>query len=727
MPITKDSILSATSSFEILNHYLSRFNQSGNRMIPGKHISNPFLSDQQKTPSFNIYYSHNSREWRFKDFATGDDGSCFDLVMRLTNLNFSDALQRINSDMCLNIAVHNENNTFTPALHPANKTIEYGPASLVIRSFFSAELDWWKQYGISTAVLQQFKVSAVSSYSAINKTGKPYKIDSNADNFIFAYIHTVWAKLYKPLTKQYRFQHLGQKPSDYLFGYEQLPDFSEHIFITGGEKDVMSLASHSFAAVSLNSETAMLGSDILALLRSRCRFLIVLYDNDETGIAQAEKLSKINNLPKISLPLMEKGKDISDYFKLGLPVSDLHQFIASACKPFEALPAPTPEPSRLEKVLITREILAKNKSQKITFSNPILRQNDNPVFFPKTINVIQGKAGVHKSRLAQIISSSLLKTSFHNAPLLGFVADPAKSYAICYVDTERNLSEQLPYALQQIQIHAGYSIADHPQNFDYISLLEFDRKERFEVLNEYLEYIRTKYNRHVFIILDVITDCVYNFNDAKDSMALIDMMNISINRYDVTFLCLIHENPGSTDKARGHLGTEIMNKASTVVQVGFERDSERKDTDLIKVVYLKCRSSKKHEPFYVKYSDIEHSLVLADSDTINDFVRNKKIKLNIHAVANELENILSKPQCRRDLIDSLISEFNCSERIIEDYLREIIESKTIIKNPLEMECHLIKTKQGKSMMYSLQPTNENFVQLEIENNPFPLKEEEPPF
>ena len=86
-------------------------------------------------------------------------------------------------------------------------------------------------------------------------------------------------------------------------------------------------------------------------------------------------------------------------------------------------------------------------------------------------------------------------------------------------------------------------------------------------------------------------------------MKLIDMMNQSINRYDVTFLYLIHENPVNTDKAPGHLGTEILNKASTVIQIGFEKDAQNHNTDLINVNFLKCRSSKKHDPFYVQYSD----------------------------------------------------------------------------------------------------------------------------
>jgi predicted ATPase len=56
---------------------------------------------------------------------------------------------------------------------------------------------------------------------------------------------------------------------------------------------------------------------------------------------------------------------------------------------------------------LTTQIIAENKGKPISFSQPIVWQKENPVFFPKTINVIQGKAGVHKSRLAETICAAL--------------------------------------------------------------------------------------------------------------------------------------------------------------------------------------------------------------------------------------------------------------------------------------------------------------------------------
>lgn len=357
----------------------------------------------------------------------------------------------------------------------------------------------------------------------------------------------------------------------------------------------------------------------------------------------------------------------------------------------------------LARLLEIRKEIMTNKSKKITFSNPILKQNENAVFYPRTINVIQGKAGVHKSRLAESICSALLKKPHYENDLLGFKADPLTSYSICYVDTERNLSDQLPYSLQQIQLKAGYAIEDEPANFDYISLLEFKREERFELLNAYLEYVRQKYDTHIMIVLDVITDCIYNFNDTKDSLKLIDMMNNMINRHNVSFLCLIHENPGSTEKARGHLGTEIMNKASTVIQVGFEKDADKKAMDLIRVAYLKCRSSRKHEPFYVQYSDSEKGLILADEEMITECLQNKNQKAALSEILEQLPVFLEEPLEKQKLIRLLKNEFDCKDRTIETRLKEIMECNTVLEDKEGNQFTFAKRFENRQLMCFLKP------------------------
>ena len=53
----------------------------------------------------------------------------------------------------------------------------------------------------------------------------------------------------------------------------------------------------------------------------------------------------------------------------------------------------------------------------------------------------------------------------------------------------------------------------------------------------------------------------------------LDLPNSTINTYDITFLCIIHENPYQ-EKARGHLGTELINKSSTALSINIEKDSK---------------------------------------------------------------------------------------------------------------------------------------------------------
>src|SRR5690606_983502 len=115
MPSRVQNILQQISSYDILNHYLKPYHNLG-ELTKGTHISNPLINTKQKTPSFNIFQCTNTGEWKFKDFATDDKGSCFDLVMRLYSLEFVEALERIETDF--NVSKEKSNNN--PAMSLSN-------------------------------------------------------------------------------------------------------------------------------------------------------------------------------------------------------------------------------------------------------------------------------------------------------------------------------------------------------------------------------------------------------------------------------------------------------------------------------------------------------------------------------------------------------------------------------------------------------------------------------
>jgi hypothetical protein len=320
-----------------------------------------------------------------------------------------------------------------------------------------------------------------------------------------------------------------------------------------------------------------------------------------------------------------------------------------------------------------------------------------------TINVIQGQAGVHKSRLAETLCAAFLSKPNNSNPLLGFAKYDAQTpFTVVYVDTERNLSEQFPYALQSIQIKAGYALSDHPSNFEFVSLLEISRKERFAALNEYLNHIKQSTNNPLFIVLDVSTDCIEDFNKTDKSMELIDLMNVAINQHNVIFLCLIHENPKS-DKARGHFGTELMNKASTVMQVSFEKNVHHNDTNILKLKYLKCRSSAKPSPIYMKYCEAAKGLVLAQPNDVIELMNSRKIKATNNEMVTLLEEYLGKGQAltKAELLTLLCNELQASERTIRTRLNEIVSNDVPFINEIGQACKLIKVRNHRDVYYQL--------------------------
>jgi hypothetical protein len=360
--------------------------------------------------------------------------------------------------------------------------------------------------------------------------------------------------------------------------------------------------------------------------------------------------------------------------------------------------------NNLEIILSSRALIKERKSKDVKFSQPVLKQGENAIIFPNTINVIQGQAGVHKSRLAENICAAFMKRYDCHNELLGFKRNNFDAnHLVLYVDTERNQQEQLPFSLQSIQLLAGYNKQDHPHNFDYISLLEISRKERFDALNQSLDYIIIDKSKPTLIVLDVSTDCIEDFNRIDSSMELIDHMNKSINKHNVIFLCLIHENQRS-DKARGHFGSELMNKASTVMQVGYEKDSSNNDTELIRVRYLKCRSSARHQPFYAKYCNETKGLVLATQEDITSASNARKIKGKLEDIAETITQLMQDNGSiisKSELFTRLKKDFDIGDRTLQDRLDSIIEDEYPFYDNEGNKLILSKIRTGGSLSYAM--------------------------
>lgn len=359
----------------------------------------------------------------------------------------------------------------------------------------------------------------------------------------------------------------------------------------------------------------------------------------------------------------------------------------------------SPAKSLLEKVLEKEKNLKILKKQPIIFSPPLITRLDAPVIFRHTINVIQGQMGVHKSRFASHFASSILKAPSCCINLLDLEYSGVSPDLVVYVDTERNQREQFPRFIQEVQENAGHPIEEDPEMFRFTSLLDIPRKNRFPAVNEFLTYLRKNTDNHMIIFLDVLTDCLEDFNKVDQSLELIDFLNRMINDHDCTFFCIIHENPGQ-GKARGHLGTELINKASTVMQIAFEKEATGEDSDLLKIKFLKCRNSKKLPSFHAYYISDENRLGIADERDIKTVQNSRQVAAIESDVIEVLENIFNDLSSinTTELIDLLKKEFQTSEKTIQRRLIDIVASPRTLN--ISGKPHIFaKRKDGRESIY----------------------------
>ena len=232
-------------SYVVFNFYLKAFNQ--NRPLKqGKHISNPFLRERQKTPSFNIYYAKSNNTYRYKDFATGDQGNCIELVKQLFKLSFKDALSKIKSD--LPELANSDNLSYRNKRENMQNQSSPQIPQLPFQDFTQQQLDYWQSYGITSEILKEYGVHSVEA-------NKIYKEINTPQSFfpIFAYPYGNAFKIYQPFSNKCKFHFKGKKSPEFIFGFDQLPESGDYVIITGGDKDVMSLKAHGFPAIALNS------------------------------------------------------------------------------------------------------------------------------------------------------------------------------------------------------------------------------------------------------------------------------------------------------------------------------------------------------------------------------------------------------------------------------------------------------------------------------------------
>lgn len=316
-----------------------------------KLFRNPYREDTR--PSCKLFSKTDGRtglsKYVLHDF--GDSswcGDCFDIVGKLHNMNgranFHEVLGIIDREYFLDAARPHRDAaalrrlaSSVPALDNSGTRTHY-TAVVHAKPFSTAELSWWDHYGIDPAILERYHVTSAMAVDFSKPGRKSFQLYSSARQPLYVYQvgHSGGVKCYRPMSKT-RFMYGGELPHPYIFGTEQLPRKGEILFITGGEKDVMSLAARGYNAVAFNSETMSIPEDTMLDFSARFRHVLFLYDSDATGqkesARQSEHFARLGNVGRVVLPLAgtKQEKDISDFFALGHSTHELNTLAQNEC------------------------------------------------------------------------------------------------------------------------------------------------------------------------------------------------------------------------------------------------------------------------------------------------------------------------------------------------------------------------------------------------------------
>ena len=580
----KEEILSRTNKgLEVFCFYMPT------DFVPKRNFRNPLYDD--KRASCNIYLDSKSDCYRMKDF--GNDaysGDCFWFAAIMLGLDvrkdFVKVLETIVRDLQLNVHIERKGRyeQRTMVMKPPKPIIQQPPKETKLmeekkwykqieQSFGAEELDYWSQYGIDVKTLQRFHVKALTRYESISNQGKPFTLVSTLEEPIFAYCMGKFVKVYRPKSKL-RFLYGGEKVDDYVFGFQQLPSKGDMIFITGGEKDVLSLTAHGFNAICFNSESAQIPENIIEGLQLRFRHIIILYDSDETGIREAKRQTEALTQYKVlslTLPLQgnKSEKDVSDYFALGNGSEDLKALLSDIFTPMYAQ---------------TMMIL---QSCEIDYDNPpdasksVVAVNGVPLGTQDNLFCITGGEGTGKSNyIAAILAGTLGTERLDAEQTLGLEVTPnPKGLAVLHYDTEQS-EAQLHKNLGKTLRRA--SLTSVPDFYHSLYLASLSRKDRLKLIRESMDLFHHKHGGIHLVVIDGIADLIRSANDETESIAIVDELYRLAGIYNTCIICVLHFVPNGI-KLRGHIGSELQRKAAGILSIEKDENPEYSVVKALKV------------------------------------------------------------------------------------------------------------------------------------------------
>lgn len=285
-------------------------------------------------------------------------------------------------------------------------------------------------------------------------------------------------------------------------------------------------------------------------------------------------------------------------------------------------------------------------TDKFEYPPVVIRIDESVVGTLGNFSATVGKAKSKKTFSVTVITAAALVCRLminYNATM------PEDKRKIIYFDTEQSPFHSQKVLSRIIEL-AGMSKEFHPENLEFVCLRKFDPTTRIQIIEE---AIKSTENLGL-VIIDGIRDLVFDINSPIESTEIISKLMIWTEVYQLHIHTVLHLNK-TDDNARGHLGTELLNKAEAILQV--VRDDKDPNISVVKPMSIR---DVEFEPFAFRIDD--DGLPEAVDDYHINMGQTKgfdyhEISENIHREALTLVFQENKPLAYGELISKLISSY----------------------------------------------------------------------
>ena len=653
----------------------------------GRNFLNPLYKDSKA--SCNVYFDRRNGMYKMKDFGNDDySGDCFALVGKLNGLNCKEPkdfvqILAIIRDMHLGLSDKSEmrisSTTSVPVIAEVThvpKRKKARPYTLAQKSFTAAELAFWGESGITQEVLKLFRVVSLKKFSSENNEGKPFSIVATDKEPVFGYTAKQYVKVYRPHSEM-RFLYAGDFGENYCFGLEQLPAKGDLLFITGGEKDVMSLTVHGFHAICFNSETVTIPVGIIHRLSFRFKHIVLLYDVDKAGLdssAKQELALKNYGVKRLLLPLegTKVEKDISDFFRLGNSREDLIKLFLDYLD------------------TIYSETMSALKSCEVDFNNPppvaqmVVSVNDVPLGTQGNILCITGGEGTGKSNYVTALIAGAIGQSDNNKDkvmdTLGVsVCENSKRKAILFYDTEQSEVQTYKNITNLLRCCGRETM---PEYLKAYCLTGMSRKERLQAIIQSMDKFHYQFRGIHMVVIDGIADLIKGANDETESIAVVEELYRLTGIYNTCIVTILHFIPSGL-KLRGHLGSELQRKAAAILSI--EKDT---DPSVSVVKALKVRDGSPLDVPIMQFAwdkDVRMHVYLGEKPKEE---KEKRKEDELVAVARDIfgrQDFITYV----DLAEQIQAILDVKERTAKSYIKFMREKEIIRKDPSNQSYYII--------------------------------------